>query len=141
MGSAHLEYPLDKTMRMRLLEQFPPRYADIKADHVTISLHQPDTMPQAQDISIVGRADSGDGLEAMVVSVDGDALRADGRPYHITWSLNPEKYRARDSGSLIERFAAAGRIEYFQTPIALGPSRAIWIEETQEGQKSAPSGP
>jgi hypothetical protein len=36
---------------------------------------------------IVGRADDGKGVEAMVVSIADTTARPDGSTYHITWSL------------------------------------------------------
>jgi len=39
-------------------------------------------------IKVVGYVDDGEGLEALVVSVNGSTERPDGKIYHITWSLN-----------------------------------------------------
>lgn len=36
---------------------------------------------------MVGRADDGIGVEALVVEIDGTIVRPDGGAYHITWSL------------------------------------------------------
>ena len=141
MTTAHLEFPLSEHWRKALLLRFKPQYAEVRADHVTIALDKPDVMPSAERVDIVGYANSGDGIEAMVVQVDGAATRPDGRPYHITWSFDPEKYRARDSVTLVTDFAKAGKIEIFAKPIVMGPAQAIWIEETAEAQKSAPAAP
>jgi hypothetical protein len=49
----------------------------------------------------VGRADDGDGVEAMVVALDGSTDRPDGSTFHITWSLAPGR-RARESNDVLK---------------------------------------
>ena len=63
-------WKLDRSEREQLLRRFPPRYPQAVADHVTL---QPGEGPLPPEVSaaIVGRADDGDGVEAMVVSIDG----------------------------------------------------------------------
>ena len=46
-------------------------------------------LPQESEGEVVGRVDDGEGVEAMVVQIDGSADRPDGGKYHITWSLGP----------------------------------------------------
>jgi hypothetical protein len=74
--------------RERLLEQFPPKYSQVIADHVTLRVGVA-ALPPKSDARIVGRADDGDSLECLVVEVDGTTDRPDGSTYHITWSLGP----------------------------------------------------
>ena len=82
-----------------MLEGFPPAYPGIVADHVT---HKPDDapMPHADTGRIIGRADDGQGVEAMVVEVAGRLRRPDGGVYHITWSLGPGR-EAKESNAVI----------------------------------------
>ncbi len=97
-------WKLDRSQRGELLERFPPRYADVDADHVTLrtnALREP--LPPAVHAEIVGRADDGDSLEAMVVSLDGTTDRPDGSVFHITWSLDKAKGRKpRESNDLLK---------------------------------------
>ena len=97
-------WKLDRSQRGELLDRFPPRYADVDADHVTLRTNaQRDSLPPPVDASIVGHADDGDSLEAMVVTVDGTTDRPDGSVFHITWSLDKAKGRkARESNDLLK---------------------------------------
>ena len=91
---------LDRAQRAALLDRFPPRYADIVADHVTLG--RQDSPPPPATAAIVGRADDGDGVEALVVKVDGTTDRPDGSSFHITWSLDKAKGRkAKESNDVI----------------------------------------
>ena len=96
-------WKLDREQRGALLDQFPPRYADVVADHVTLrskAIGEP--LPGRVDAKIVGRADDGDGLECLVVAIDGTTDRPDGSTYHITWSLDRARGReARDSNDVL----------------------------------------
>ena len=96
-------YVLDEQSRERLLAKFPPKYSKVIAHHITVEFGVDSNTPPPPnaEIRVVGHADSGDGLEALVVSVDGEKQREDGKFYHITWSLEPDKYRPVDSGDLI----------------------------------------
>ena len=85
-------YQLSPIEQKRLLSIFKPRYAKTYADHVTcqfggtnVSLPEP-----AEHMEIIGRADDNHGLEALVVRINGNLERTDGKIYHITWSLDPD---------------------------------------------------
>ena len=83
--------------RSRLLERFPPRYERTVAHHVTLRTEaEREPRPPQVKAEVVGRADDGKGVEAMVVSIDGTTDRPDGSTYHITWSLADGR-RARES--------------------------------------------
>src|SRR5678815_2104288 len=96
-------WKLDRDDREELLQRFPPSYPDAIADHVTLrSNAKADPLPPAVDANIVGRADDGDSLEAMVVTIDGTTDRPDGSTFHITWSLDKKKGRlAKESNDLL----------------------------------------
>ena len=95
-------WKLGRDERARLLERFPPRYAEVVADHVTLrvgaDLHTP--LPRKVAARVVGRADDGAGLECLVVELDGTTDRSDGSTYHITWSLGPGR-EARESNDVL----------------------------------------
>lgn len=97
-------WKLDRGQRDELLRRFPPRYHDAIADHVTLrSNAKGDPLPPPVEARIVGYADDGDSLEAMVVTVNGTADRPDGSIFHITWSLDEAKgRRARESNQLLK---------------------------------------
>lgn len=115
-------WKLPRDERSALLERFPPRYANVDADHVTLRVGATPRTPLPREVEarIVGRADDGASLECMVVALDGTTERPDGSTYHITWSLGDGR-RARESNDLLrdrgwEHFDAA-------VPITLDPAR------------------
>ena len=94
-------WKLDHGERQQLLERFGPRYAQPVADHVTLETGaESKPLPPEATARIIGRADDGQGVEAMVVAVDGSTDRPDGSTYHITWSLEPGR-RARESNDIL----------------------------------------
>jgi hypothetical protein len=103
MGQAILGWKIDRNDRAALLERFPPRYARPDADHVTFGKEsETPAMPNAASATVIGRADDGQGVEALVVEVAGTLGRWDGSTYHITWSL-AEGRRAVESNEVIAR--------------------------------------
>ncbi|MFC7536773.1 hypothetical protein ACFQPG_05250 [Sphingomonas sp. GCM10030256] len=95
-------WKLDRSQRDELLKQFPPRYSQAVADHVTLRTDaQREPLPPAAKAAIVGRTDDEGGVEAMVVTIDGTADRPDGSTFHITWSLGPGR-KARESNDVLK---------------------------------------
>ena len=98
-------YVLTKECRNKLLTIFPPSYKErVVAHHVTVQFGNvtADDIPTGEEIKIVGVLDTGDGLQALVVSVDGKVDREDGSVYHITWSLS-NGYKPVDSNKMIKK--------------------------------------
>jgi hypothetical protein len=96
-------WKLPQVERELLLRRFPPKYANVDADHVTLRVGaNPDTpLPDPPEKSaVIGRADDGESLECLVVELDGTTERPDGSTYHITWSLGPGR-QARESNDLL----------------------------------------
>jgi hypothetical protein len=108
--------------RDALLAQFPPKYDNIVADHVTLRVGAtPQTpLPREPDARIVGRADDGHSLECLVVELDGTTDRPDGSTYHITWSLGPGR-KARESNDVL-RDRGWNRLDA-PIPVELDPAR------------------
>jgi len=82
---------LDKKSRRELQKQFPPKYPDFIGHHVTLKFGVPKDTPkpsQPKTVQVVGRADDGKGVEALVVAVNGKTKRPDGSTYHVTWSID-----------------------------------------------------
>ena len=101
-GSA-IGWLLAEDDRDRLLKQFPPRFDKTVAHHVTLkSEAERDPVPPNVRAEIVGRTDDGEGVEAMVVTIDGTTDRPDGSTYHITWSLGDGR-RARESNDVLKK--------------------------------------
>lgn len=94
-------WKLHREQRRALLERFEPQYAEPVADHVTLEIDaRSKQLPDAVKSAIVGWSDDGQGVQAMVVTIDGTTDRPDGSTYHITWSLTPGR-RARESNDVI----------------------------------------
>ena len=101
MSDPILGWKLDLAGRAELLARFPPVYAETVADHVTFGRKsKAPAMPEADRATVVGRADDGRGVEALVVEVNGTTGRWDGGTYHVTWSLGPGR-KAKESNEVI----------------------------------------
>lgn len=104
--------------RASLLRRFPPRYREVVADHVTHG-HR-DKAPAlpviAHGARVVGHADDGTGVEALVVEIDASSARWDGSRYHLTWSLEDGR-TAHESNRVIATWGWA--------PIDDGPRIAL----------------
>lgn len=103
MSRAILGWKVAPGDRAWLLERFPPRYAETVADHVTFGRkgEAPD-VPKADRATVIGHADDGTGVEALVVEIAGTSARWDGSRYHVTWSLAAGR-EAKESNAVIAR--------------------------------------
>ena len=121
-GDHVIGWKLDRNQRKELLQQFPPRYPNPDADHVTLQTKAaPDApLPEETHGEIVGRGDDGHGVEAMVVRIDGTTDRPDGSVYHITWSL-AEGRKAQESNDVL-----AGGWEEIELPMPVRLQPARW---------------
>lgn len=121
-GDGVIGWKLRGEQRAELLSTLPPRYPEAVADHVTLKSKAAAkaALPDEKEGEIVGRADDGAGVEAMVVRIGGTTDRPDGSTYHITWSLADGR-RAKESNDVI---AALGWILLDPpVPVALVPAR------------------
>lgn len=121
-GTSVTGWKLDREQRKELLQQFPPKFGNVVADHVTLQAKASSRAPLPEETlgEIVGRVDDGKGVEALVVSIGGTTDRPDGSTYHITWSLG-EGRRAKESNDVL----AARDWERFDLPmpVKLQPAR------------------
>jgi hypothetical protein len=104
MSDHVLGWKIDRGERDVLLAAMPAAYSDPVADHVTLkSRVDGGASPPADTIGeIVGVADDGEGVQAMVVAIGGTTDRPGGGSYHITWSLDRAKGReAKESNEVI----------------------------------------
>ena len=94
---------LDPDQREALLARLPPAYPAVVAHHVTLKFGDAAAQPPGEvAAAIVGQADDGQGVQAMVVAIEGSVARPDGGTFHITWSLGPGR-EARESNAVIAR--------------------------------------
>lgn len=93
-------WKLDRSEREALLRRFAPRYPETVADHVTLEKGEA-RLPPDVTAKIVGHVDDGEGVEAMVVALNGSTGRPDGSTFHITWSLAPGR-RAKESNDVLK---------------------------------------
>jgi hypothetical protein len=124
MAGRIMGWKLPPDERARLLARFPPKYAEVVADHVTLKVagggdaSQP---PAARAGRVVGIADDSrhgpGGVQALVVEIDGTIDRPDGSTYHMTWSLGPGR-KARESNDVI---SALGWTAVDPIPVKLEP--------------------
>lgn len=99
--SFHTGWLVDQAERVALLARFPPRYGRVVAHHVTLKFGDRDAQtPGEVTAQVVGEADDGAGVQAMVVAIGGSTARPDGGTFHITWSLAPGR-EARESNAVI----------------------------------------
>jgi len=102
----YLGYKLSDASREELLKRFPPKYSDVKAGHVTLKFPAApeDAIPPApRSARVIGYADGGDGVEAVVVEIDGSIQRPDGRTFHITLSVDPARGKeSADANDLLK---------------------------------------
>jgi hypothetical protein len=75
--------------RDRLLALFPPAYPEVVAHHVTLKSGVPRGFPLPAETEgfVLGVANDGAGVQALVVEVGGTTRRPDGSAYHVTRSL------------------------------------------------------
>lgn len=121
-GDTVIGWKLDPDQRRELLQQFPPKFANVVADHVTLRSRASRRAPLPDEThgEIVGRVDDGEGVEAMVVSIGGTTDRPDGSTYHITWSLESGR-RPKESNDVLA--ALSWHMFDLPMPIMLRPAR------------------
>ncbi|WP_447762906.1 hypothetical protein [Sphingopyxis panaciterrae] len=95
-------WKLPEPDRAALLDRFPAHYPRVVADHVTLRFDTDEAtpLPLARAGAIVGEADDGAGVQALVMRIGGSTERGDGSHYHITWSLAPGR-EAKESNDVI----------------------------------------
>lgn len=116
-----LGWKLDPREREALLARFPPAYEKAVADHVTlrVKVSAEEALPRPVKARIVGEANDGKGVQAMVVELDGTTDRPDGSTYHVTWSLGPDR-AAKESNDVIRE---RGWRPMDPIPLTLTPAR------------------
>jgi len=110
--------------REALLMRFPPRYGDVVADHITLhyGTDASTELPTERAGVVIGEADDGNGVQALVVAIGGRSERGDGSHFHLTWSLARGR-EAKESNAVI---AALGWVPV-DPPVAVMLEPARWL--------------
>lgn len=107
--------------RNELLKVFPPKYEHVVAHHITdqFGVYEDAILPTETKMRIIGIIDDGEGIEALIVSIQHDndlyagRVKSETSWYHITWShaegrkpvesnnFCKEEYFERFTGNLI----------------------------------------
>lgn len=97
-----LVHPAD---RERLLTAIPPAYPRVVAHHVTLKagVRANVPLPSAKEGHVVGIADDGSGVQALVVEIEGTTSRPGGGTYHITWSLAHGRHAVESNDAIREK--------------------------------------
>lgn len=98
-------YLLPVGERSKLLAQFPPKYPDVIAHHITVKFPamSNEPLPEGSTFRVIGYTDDGQGLECCIVEIDGTYIRADNSIYHVTLSIDRSKgYKPVDSNKIIK---------------------------------------
>lgn len=76
----------DSVLNALLAAGVPPLYGKVDLDHVTHQYPSDDQAPAVTAGHVVGHV-AGNGVQTLVVDLDGSSERPDGGTYHITYSL------------------------------------------------------
>jgi 3-hydroxyisobutyrate dehydrogenase-like beta-hydroxyacid dehydrogenase len=116
-------WKIESDERERLLKRFPPRYARVVADHVTLRFGTGarTPLPAARSAEIIGVADDEKGVQALVLRIGGTTARGDGGRYHVTWSLASSR-QAKESNDVI----ADRGWQPVDPPVAISVAPARW---------------
>ena len=108
--------------RQKLLASFEPHYGRVVAEHVTLRFGtNGDTpLPTETEGEVIGEADDGRGVQALVVQIGGTTERGDTSHFHITWSLGPGRLAKESNDVISER---GWRTLDTPIPIRLEPGR------------------
>lgn len=90
----YLCWTLDASERDALLAAIPPLYCDVVAHHVTYrhGVLQPDVLEIEPIEGLIVGEIADKGVQALVVEINHNTIRADGHRYHITWSLDSGRF-------------------------------------------------
>lgn len=93
MKKGYIAFVLTDQSRNELAKIFQPLYDKWIGHHITYEFGVNDSspLPKVSNVQVVGYCSDYLGLECLVVAVDGDIRRNDGKIYHITWSLNKNR--------------------------------------------------
>jgi hypothetical protein len=126
----YVGWELPEHERTKLLAIFKPSYPDVIAHHVTFKfgVKQGYPLPTETHGEVIGVADDGDRVQALVVTVDGNIYNADNRIMHITWSLDKAKGARAHMSNQVIGDGNFTRLEH-KIPIQLVPQ--FFVQQNQ----------
>ena len=83
---------------------FPPKFSKFIGHHITVNfgVKKDAALPSKNaTVLVTGYLYDTNGLEVLLVNINGKSKRADGSLYHITWSLE-NKFKPVDNNKLIK---------------------------------------
>jgi hypothetical protein len=100
----YVGWRLSDAERQRLLKLFPPQFERVVAHHVTLKfgVTSDHELPHAHTGIVVAQVVDPDGVQALVLRIDGTTRRPSGGTYHVTWSL-AEGRKPVESNYVIDR--------------------------------------
>jgi len=115
---SYIGFVLGDKDRRQLAKLYPPKYPKFIGHHITykFGVGKDTSLPKIRNVIVVGHIDSEDGIEALVCQVNGSIKRPDNSIYHITWSLDPSKYKPEHSNKLL----ASKPYDKLPKPIIIG---------------------
>ncbi len=130
--AAFSAYRVHERGRDLMLDRVQPAFSRVVGEHVTHAFGS-EQLPEDARVRAVGYR-RGDGIDALVVEVNGQPRRPDGRLYHITLSMEPGR-QAREANDLL----SDGRFDpikpfWIPTEPMVGESRGgLGADEAAEG--------
>jgi hypothetical protein len=99
--------------RNALLSMIPPKYKNVVAHHVTLNfgVYDDAPLPTVESIVVIGHI-AHDGIQAVIVALDGDNFSPDGRCYHITISHSDDR-RPVESNDLLKKGGSSPLVNPF----------------------------
>lgn len=103
-------YVLDENSRNKLIKEFGFSFEKQIGHHITYEFPNKKNIPNAQKFEVIGYV-SDYSLEALIVRIDNNEFRPDGKKFHITWSLENDR-KPVDSNYLIDETKVIGKRIY-----------------------------
>lgn len=123
-GNVYRAYTLTPADKAALLRRFPPTHPRVIADHISAQslqhMHLVKDGPATGEV--IGTFDK-DGMQALIVRVNGSETTASGAPFHVSWSTDFGKH-SREIGPAIARLG----FERLAEPVPLDLSAGITYE-------------
>lgn len=101
----YLAFKLTENAKREILSMVTPKYKKIECDHITIEFDNPTEELQSKfansTLEVVGYQ-FGEGVDCLIVEVDGSIKRPDGGVFHVTLSLKGG-HKANESNAVIKQ--------------------------------------
>lgn len=125
---AYSGWRLNEEAKSVLMERFTPRFPDVIAHHITFMMGS-QVCPQEVSARVIGYSINEKGVEALVVEIDDDVARPDGKIYHITWSIDRSaNFRPVDSNHAVAKgYTEIDPIDIKVTPFYVDNKGEEWL--------------